>query len=567
MMTYVRGARPLTRRARLGVALGLCLGGALVALAPRGAHAQTPVPGLHYPEWLEKNGRSSEPTPSEFKLINYFFTRGSVTNQLADPTGLRGVSLGPIGVGENIGSATRVGDKSTAYYVEQRWIPVLSYSPNFVDGLATFRAQFEVDFLWGQAANQVQQNQGGGFNADQINIQTKNVNVAIYPTRNPFKLGVVLGTQSIYDTIYDPAITSLTEIVRTGYKLTYFGTDATGVSVYGKYGGLWKASLIPMGAAQPDKALENDARLKFVWLGTLDYAYPVQPGTVVGLSLWHLQDATKGAAFAFEGLVKSGPSSSALSPYMGTSRFNIEAPNGGVTWLGSHFHHNINFAHGDFGASGFVMLNFGGYESSNPNTQLQKTVDIMGVSGNLELMYNYGQTEGDTITLEGMMVSGDSNPLDDKYTSAFTLNYYGIPGAVWFNHKTLILFPFTQTVSNYTGAVTDISNQGFGLMAAILSASKDLIPNTLNLKVGLATARTAVQPTPRELVVEGSSVRVERGSLMGTELNAELKWNIRYLMTVGLHAGVMIPGKFYDGNLQVDALPWAAFTTFTWYAF
>jgi hypothetical protein len=34
---------------------------------------------------------------------------------------------------------------------------------------------------------------------------------------------------------------------------------------------------------------------------------------------------------------------------------------------------------------------------------------------------------------------------------------------VWFNHKTLILFPFTQTVSNYTGAVTDISNQGYGL--------------------------------------------------------------------------------------------------------
>ena len=38
---------------------------------------------------------------------------------------------------------------------------------------------------------------------------------------------------------------------------------------------------------------------------------------------------------------------------------------------------------------------------------------------------------------------------------------YGLPGAVWFNHKTLLLFPFTSTVNNYTGAVTDISNQGY----------------------------------------------------------------------------------------------------------
>jgi hypothetical protein len=535
---------------------------ALAWLLPATTWASPPPvgPGLHYPEWLEKNGRGDDAEPSEFKLINYFFTRVTATNQLGDPAGLKGVSLGPIGIGQDVGSGTKVGPNTTAFYVEQRWIPVLSYSPNFVDGLATFRAQFEVDYQWGQAANQIQNNQGGGFNADQVNIQTKNVNVGIYPTKNPYKLAIFVGTQSVYDSPYDPTITSLTDITRTGYKLTFFGSDATGLSVYSRLGGIWKASILPLGSAQPDKAADNDARFSFVWLGTLDYAYQIQPDTVVGLSYWHLQDDTKGAAFAFEGLVKSGPGSTGLFPYTGTSRFNIENPSGNVEYLGAHFHHNINFRTSDFGASGFLMVNLGKFTNTKEDSQLLPEVSIAGATANLELMYNFGKTDGDLITLEGMVTSGDSDLGDDSFTSAFTLNNYGIPGAVWFNHKTLILFPFTQTVSNYTGAVTDVSNQGYGLMTAIAAASYDLIPYTLNLKVGAAYAQSAVKPPPTNL-------GVERGRTVGLEVNAELKWTIRYLMTVGLHVGYMSAGNFFDGNTQVVRDPWAAFTTFTWYAF
>ena len=96
--------------------------------------------------------------------------------------------------------------------------------------------------------------------------------------------------------------------------------------------------------------------MAFAWLGTLDYAYQFQPDTVVGLSYWHLQDDTKGSAYAFEGLVKSGPGSTSLFPFTGTSRFNLDAPTGHVEYLGAHFHHNINFRTSDFGASGFGGL-------------------------------------------------------------------------------------------------------------------------------------------------------------------------------------------------------------------
>ncbi|WP_309890231.1 hypothetical protein [Archangium sp.] len=537
-----------------GSALALALGS--LGLSLPAAAQSTPLPGA-YAEWQDAQERSEDAPPREFILINYFFTRATATNQLGDPAGLKGVSLGPFGFPS--GSAVRV-ENRTAFFVEQRWIPVIEYSPLFVDGLASFRAQFEVDYLWGRAANTVQQNEGGGFNADQINIQTKNVNVALYPTKNANQLAIVFGTQPVYDAVYDATRTPLNDIIRTGYKLTFLGSDATGLSVYSGYKGHARLSLLPLGSFQSDKATADDPRLKFVWSGLADYSYPVRPGTNVGLSLWHLRDETKGEAYAFEGLVKSGPGSPGLGSFTGVPQLAIERPTGWVTWLGANFNHNIDFRTGPFGASGFVMYNLGRYRSNRPETTLNRQVDISGLSANLELLYNFGRTANDLVTLEGMFSTGDENPTDNRYTSAFTFNQYGLPGAVWFNHKMLILFPFTSTVNNYTGAVTDISNQGFGLQTVLATGAYDLIPNKLNLKLGVGHARSSVDPTE-------NTPGVARGRVIGTELNAELRYTLRYLMTVGLHGGYMIRGDFYNGNPRVTANPWAAFTTFTWYAF
>jgi hypothetical protein len=542
-------------RALRGGAMALAL--AVAGFSLSASASPTTVPGTYYDKWYDEKNREKDAEPREFILINYFFSRASFTNQVGDPSGLKGVSLGPIG--NLAGSAVRVEDLN-AYYIEQRWIPVIEYSPWFVDGLASFRAQFEVDYLWGRAANTIQPNEGGGFNADQVNIQTKNVNVAFYPFRDPTKLTLLLGTQPVYDTYFDPTRTPLNDIIRTGYKLTFLGSDATGLSIFSNYKGNAKLSLLPLGTAQADKALEDDPRLKYIWLITGDYSYQVRPGTTVGASVWGLRDDTKGDAFAFEGLVKSGPSSTGLGSFTGTGRFNIERPTGTVFWLGTHFHHNIDFRTGRLGASGFLMYNGGQYSSSNPETTLNREVRISGLSANAEVLYNWGRTPNDVVSLEGMYTTGDDDLTDDRYKSAFTLNMYGLPGAVWFNHKTLLLFPFTSTANNYTGAVTDISNQGFGLRAAIASGSMDLIPNKLNLKLGAAVATSDATPTRW-------TEDVPRGRFIGTEVNAELKYHIRYLMTVGLHAGYMFKGSFYDGAERVTSNPFGAFTTFTWYAF
>ncbi len=538
------------------------LGAALALLAPareaRAAGPVTPAPDP-YLDFREDNDRDDDPKLSDFQLINYFFLRATATNQLANPSGLNGVSLGPLGA--VAGSATRTGPGSTTFYVGQRWIPLISYTPSFADGYMAFRAAFQVDLTWGLAANQVQPKEGGGLNAGEINLQTKNINASIYPTRNPDQLTIRVGTQGFYDTVYDPATTPLMEHARTGYKLALLASDATGVAIYSKLGGLSKLSFIPIGSAQPDKATSNDARFSYVYLLTADYAYRLWPGTMIGASYWHLRDDTKGAAYAYEGLVPSGPGSAGLSSFTGTAPFNLDEPTGHVEYVGANFHHNMSFAAGNLAASGFFMYNFGEFDNNKPGSKLQPKVTIGGYAANLELLYRWGHTNGDLITLESMVTSGGGNPTGGHYSSIFTMNYYGIPGATWFDHKTLLLFPFTSTVNNYTGAVTDISNQGYGLTSLIATAARDLVPNKLNLKIGAATASSNANPVP---YTPGGRAP---GRLIGVEGNAELKYTLRYLTTLGLHGGYMKKGSFYDGNTQLTADPWVVFTTFTWVAF
>lgn len=534
---------------------------AALLLAPLGAGAQTPsVPGVSYPEWYDASAREHDAPPQQFRLISYFFTRATVTNAVGDPTGLKGVSLGPIG--QLAGSRVYVGKTGPGTWVEQRWIPVVEYTPNFLDGRASLRAQFEIDYVWGRAANSVQPNEGGGLNADEVNVQTKNVNVAIYPFKDPDVLTVLVGTQALYDSPLDPTRSSLFDITRTGYKLAFAGTDATGVQLFSQRHGRSRLGWFPLQGAQPDKATADDPRLKFAWLALADHAVEVAPGTWVGGSLWFLRDDTKGDAYAYEGLVRSGPASGGLSTFTGTQPFAIDRPSGWVGWVGLNAHHNVDFRTGRLGGSGFLVYNAGRYESNNPATLLNRHVDVRGLAADAELLWNYGRAAGDVATLEAVYTSGDADPTDATYRGAFTLNYYGLPGAVWFNHRMLLLFPFTSTVNNYTGAVTDLSNQGAGLEALLATAAWDLVPNTLNLKVGLGHARSVVRPP----TLAGSTT--PRGRVIGTEVNAELKYTVRYLMTVGLHAGYLVRGDWFDGETStVTRDPFGVFTTFTWYAF
>ncbi|MEZ4295699.1 MAG: hypothetical protein R3B70_12035 [Polyangiaceae bacterium] len=154
------------------------------------------------------------------------------------------------------------------------------------------------------------------------------------------------------------------------------------------------------------------------------------------------------------------------------------------------------------------------------------------------------------------MFSGDSDPTDDKYSSAYTMNFYGLRGRCG-SITRRCCSSRSRAVSNYTGAVTGISNRGFGLASAIATASYDIIPNELNLKVGGAFAQSMARPPGRPTGWRrfiGS--RGQRRAGLSGAVSDEHRPS-------ALHE----EGEFYNGNERVTDDPWALFTTFNWIAF
>ena len=146
-----------------------------------------------------------------------------------------------------VGQRPRAAVDAAAFYVEQRWIPGLEYSPWLRGRAGHLPRPVRGGLPLGPRRQRLQQNEGGGFNADQVNIQTKNVNVALYPTRNPTGSRCSSAPSPSTTPIFDPTRTPLNDIIRTGYKLAFLGSDATGLSLFSNYKGLAKLSLLPLG--------------------------------------------------------------------------------------------------------------------------------------------------------------------------------------------------------------------------------------------------------------------------------------------------------------------------------
>ncbi len=129
-----------------------------------------------------------------------------------------------------------------------------------------------------------------------------------------------------------------------------------------------------------------------------------------------------------------------------------------------------------------------------------------------------------------------------------------------------LLMPHGNVVNRFTPAVMDISNMGYGLTYANLSASKGIIPNKLNAKVGVSAGLSNVQPAGG-------------GAFIGVEANGNIQYNFGPYMSLELHGAYLSLGDFYDSkqaaygspvNGGVDERPvnpWTAFLVFKWLMF
>jgi len=495
-------------------------------------------------EFIEEE---KKPDRKEFRFIGYYFMRSELSNVAPTNEFLKGQVVGRI-----FGGNTTKTSDAVSRYSEMRFIPMIAYSPRLFDGWATVRMNFEFDWTLGDANYGAGGNFGGAFGADFVNMQTQNLFIEFHPKKNLF---INAGLTRLFDNINVPAYTFTSTLVYTGYRLAFFGSDASGLAIH-----YFPASnqRIKMGVYQlyENNVEQNDD----VVLYEVDYERDLDIINSVGLSLWYLKDKANGeggVSILGQGL------NSGLSNYNGVFNFNFGSQkyNADIFWLGTHFHGNPLLNQGRLGYSGFGVMNFGWVDTYNVPSEILDSVDILGFAANLRLAYKYGRTTNDHISIDGVFTTGDGDNIEDgKYSGVLTGNNWTAPGAVFFSHGLYLLLPHGNVVNRFNAAVIDIQNIGYGLAAGSLVGSYDIVPHKLRAKTGLGLGLSPTSP-------EGG------GNYIGTEVNFNLVYSPKVFMDLELHAAYLWLGDFYDSPVVNGDLssrpqnPWTVFATLKWIMF
>jgi hypothetical protein len=498
-----------------------------------------------------------EKSDKELQFFAFYINQGVASNVYAKSEFLKGQVVGRL-FGANTSSTT---DSISAKYFEQRLIPFFIYTPKLLDGKAILRASFEIDWTWGDAAYGVGGNLGSGVSADQVNLQTQNIELELNPSKGWY---INLGLQRLCDTPYNPYRTIFDKMTTTGYRLAFWGTDGVGISARKN----WDFSRMKMGYYQlyENSTEQNDDVSLMELTGEKD----VSKNWKIGASAYWVRDRAAGKGGV--SILGQGMNS-LLASYNGTYMFKYgDVPyKADVVWLGTFFGRNTEHWQDPWMVTGFVNFNLGASDTLQnktiSKTEWTRAHDIFGVSANLRASYRYGQTLNDNITFDATYTSGDADGLKDgRYSGVITGNQWASPGAIFISSGSYLLMPHGNVVNRFTPAISDISNMGYGLTAATLTFSKGIIPNRLITKLGGAMALSNVEPS-------------NGGIYMGTEFNGSLAYNLGPFMSVELHGAYLALGDFYDsresshgssinGNsLTRPANPWTTFIVFKWLMF
>lgn len=518
----------------------------LLSLPVGSAWAQT---GGDYPEQRVPDDRK------EFTFIGYFFTRSDHSNIATTNEFLKGQVVGRL-----FGGNTTRTSKATSNYAEQRFMPMITYSPRIFDGWAKIRTSLEFDWTWGDANYVSAGNQGGAFGADAVNMQTQNLFMEFRPRRNLF---VNVGLQRAYDNVLVPWYTWTDYLLYQGYRLALFGSDATGVSTH------WfrkSDERLKVGAYQfyENNIEQDDDVVMFEGIWEKDLGIE----TSAALAFHYVRDHANGEA-RVSGL--SAGLNSQLSSYNGVFNFDIgnEDYTADVYWAGLQAHHDPLLKQGRLGFSGFAWYNFGNV------TTPARDISISGVAANLRSAWRYGRCLEDQIVLDAIFTTGDGDGVGDgTYNGVLTGNNWTSPGAVFISSGLYLLLPHGNVVNRYSAAVTDIQNLGYGITAGALTAARDIVQNKFRIKAGFGMGMATKTPSGMD-------------NMIGTEANLNLRYRPKVFLDLELHAAYLWLGDFYESPIangtmyadgrQVNASipisyerpddPWTVLATVKWIMF
>lgn len=526
---------------------------AALAAPPPEAAAAEPTEGV----------QPTHPPPDDgFTFLGFYQARANRTNVITTNPFLDGQVVGALG-GTNGAWVYEPGktdldgdgepdpDAGPTTSVEQRLNGFFTYAPPILDGRAAVTAGFEVDFSFGDQAYSVGGNTGGGYGADQVNLQTRRLYTTFKPRLGPDHTGsVVLGLQFVADGVYDPAAAVPDDLFRAGGGLKFFGSEAAGLSVYGRlrngFGDVLRYRLGSYTLVENGMSLSDDGALHMA-----DVQWHPAHATRVGLHAWMLRDDTNGAG----GVLGRGPTS-ALSELQGGPKLDLREGGAGDTpdvdgdlvWLTVDGGWNHRLSSGPVGLTAAATMLVGRMYVTDATD-----VDVQGWLVDTEGRWRWAPGKGSIVRLEVIATSRDQ-PDRGTYTGMVTGNSYGVVGAVYASHGTVLLFPDISSINRQISLVSDVSDQGDGLVAMTGSFGWDPVPNKVTVTAG------------------GGYAQDGAGNALGTEINARVTWEPWLLCKVSAVAARVLDAHAggadaHAGRIAVPEDPWAAYGYLEWVVF
>lgn len=471
------------------------------------------------------------PAP-ELSVLGLVQTKLTHTNIATTNPFLDGQVIGTLG-GTNL---TTVTDDATATYTEHRVVGFFTWKPEILSGRASLTAGFESDFAFGDRSYGIGGNVGGGFGGDMVNLQTRRLYASFFPLQGDTPLAVHVGLQFLGDGAYDPTAATPDDLFRTGGRLMFFGSEATGAAAYGQVRTNWGTrlhyrvgafTLWESGMGEPDD----------VTLYVADAALHPAYATDIGLHLWHLRDRSNGRASTLGTGVASG-----LSELQGGPRLDFREDgeaaqpeiDANLYWVGLDASYDHGLTKGPLGLTATAIANLGQILPDG-----RDSAGVRGLFLDGEARWRLAPGQGSVLRAEAMYTTADEAGGD--YTGIVTGNSYGIVGALNGTHGSLLLFPDPFSINRYTSVVHDPSFGGQGVLGLSSSVGYDPIPNRLTTQMGASHA-------------------ISGGDSIGTEVNARIVGEPLLFCNVGLY-GAMVFGTDLPTN------PWMLYAGLDWVVF
>jgi hypothetical protein len=436
------------------------------------------------------------PAMAEFNFSGFIRSEGIVSNYERFDAG----SFIPVSTGAESGATIAspalltkrllvVRTDRTAHYAQERSRLRFESKGENVGAVAFF----EIDFRYGDTQYAVALNQGGGLEADSINLETKNLYVWFKPMPS---MTVNVGLQNFTDSY-------------RGIILGY--ADMAGVFFTGKYEPIdyrfgWAKFGSGNGAGGATFTVPEDKDVDF-------YALEVHGAPVkdlrAGINLYYIRDSQ---STAIAGIPAIG--------FTGVTGLNTVDS----YYVGA----DASFGFKPFTLSAFALYNFG---KAKFLAGTSEDVDIKAWAADVRLDAAIGPGKG---FIEGLYVSGtDFNDSGTDFKTLVTGSTWALAASFYTTTDMQILLPNIADINTSQALAYEVSNSGAGMIHVGAGYTLPLM-DKLTGKIGVGYLRAA-----KKLVWSDEKDQ-------GTEVNASLNYNLAKgldLTGVGAYAWL---GKAYD---------------------